>query len=63
MVADIKTNKTFQNTIKELFIRCRKLNVLLVFITPSYFYVPKDAKLNSAHSLIKKINNRAKYCN
>ena len=59
MAADITTNKTFHNTIKELFIRCRKLNVLLVFITPSYFYVPTDAKFNSAHSLIKKINNRA----
>ena len=40
MIADIMTNKTFQSKIKELFIRCRKLNISLVFITQSYFSVP-----------------------
>ena len=43
MIADIMTNKKFQVIIKELFIRCRKLNVSLVFITQSYFKTPKDA--------------------
>ena len=33
MIADIMTNKTFQSIIKELFIRCRKINISLVFIT------------------------------
>ena len=33
MIADIMTNKKFQTKIKELFIRCRKLNISLVFIT------------------------------
>ena len=42
MIADIMTNKRFQAIIKELFIRCRKLNISLVFITQSYFFVPKD---------------------
>ena len=42
MIADIMTNKRFQSIIKELFIRCRKLNVSLVFITQSHFSVPKD---------------------
>ena len=42
MIADIMTNKNFQATIKELFIRFRKLNVSLVFITQSYFSVPKE---------------------
>ena len=51
-------NKKFQTIIKELFISCRKLNVLLVFITQSYFSVPKDIRLNSTHYLIMKINNR-----
>ena len=46
IIADIITNKKFQAIIKELFIRCRKLNVSLVFITQSYFSVPKDARLN-----------------
>ena len=58
MTADIMTNKKFQAIIKELFIRCRKLNISLVFITQSYFSVPKDVRLNSTHYLIMKIKNR-----
>ena len=58
MIADIMTNKRFQAIIKELFIRCRKLNISLVFITQSYFSVPKDVRLNLTHYLIMKINNR-----
>ena len=58
MIADITTNKTFQATIKEMFIRCRKLNISLVFIAQYYLSVPKDVRLNSAHYLIMKINNR-----
>ena len=58
MIADIMTNKKFQAIIKELFIRCRKLNISLVFITQSYFSLPKDVRLNSTHYLIMKINNR-----
>ena len=57
MIADIMTNKKFQAIIKELFIRCRKLNISLVFITQSYFSVPKDVRLNSTHYLIMKIKN------
>ena len=58
MIADIMTNKKFQSLIKELFIRCRKLNISLVFITQTYFSVPKDVILNSTHYLIMKTNNR-----
>ena len=58
MIADIMANKKFQALIKQLFIRCRKLNISLVFITPSYFSVPKDVRLNSTHYLIMKINNK-----
>ena len=58
MIADIMTNEKFQAIIKELFIRCRKLNITLVFITQSYFSVPKDMRLNSTHYLITKINNK-----
>ena len=47
MTADIRGNKRFQAIIKELFIRCRKLNISLVFITQSYFFVTKDIRLNS----------------
>ena len=58
MIADIMTNKKFQAIIKELFIRCRKLNILLVFITQIYYSVPKDVQLNPTHYLIMKINNK-----
>ena len=58
MIAGFMTNKKFQAIIKELFIRCRKLNISLVFITQSYFSVPKDVRLNSTHYLIMKINNK-----
>ena len=58
MIADIMTNKKFQSIIKELFIRCRKLNISLLFITKSYFSVPKDVTLNSTHYLITKINSQ-----
>ena len=58
MIADIMTNRKFQAIIKELFIRCRKLNISLVFITQSYFSVPKDVRLNSTHYSIMKINNK-----
>ena len=58
MIADIMTNKRFQAIIKELFIRCRKLNISLVFITQSYFSIPKEVRLNSTHYLIMRIHNR-----
>ena len=58
MIADIMSNKKFQAIIDELFIRCRKLNISLVFITQSYFSVPKDVRLNSTYYLIMKINNK-----
>ena len=47
MITDIITNKKYQVIIKELFIRCRKLKTLLVFITQSYLFVPKIVRLNS----------------
>ena len=63
MIADIMSKKRFQAVVKELFIRCRKLNILLVFITQSYFSVRKDVRLNSTHYLIMKINNRKEFKN
>ena len=58
MIADIMTNEKFQIIIKERFITCRKLNILLVFITQFHFSTPKGVRLNSTHYLIMKINNR-----
>ena len=58
MIADIMTNKEFQTILKELFVRCRKIDISLVFITQSYFSVLKDVRLNSTHYLFMKINNK-----
>ena len=60
MIADIKTSKKYHVIIKEPFIRCRKRNISLVFITQSYFSVPKEVRLNSKHYLIMKIHNKRK---
>ena len=58
MTAGIMTNNKFQAIMNELFIRCRKLNLSLVFITQYYFSVPKDVRLNSGHYLVMKISNK-----
>ena len=58
LIADIMTNKKFQDIIKELFIRCRELNISLVFITQSYFSVSKYVTWNATYYLIMKINNK-----
>ena len=52
MITGIISNQKFQATIKELFLRCRKLNLSLVFITHSYFSIPKEVHSNSTHYLI-----------
>ena len=52
------SNKRFQAITKELFIRCRKLNISLDFILQSYFSFPKEVRLNSTHYLIIKSHNK-----
>ena len=51
-------NKKLNAVVIELFIRCRKLNISIVFITQSYFKVPKDVRLTSRHFFIMKIPNK-----
>ena len=58
MIADIMRSEKFKAIVKELFIRCRKLNISIVFITQSYFRTPKDARFNSAHYMLMKIGNK-----
>ena len=58
MIADIEYNKDFKKIIKELFYRARKINVSIVSITQSYFRTLKDARLNSTHYILMKINNK-----
>ena len=55
MIADMIQNKKLNSIVTELFIRGRKLNISLVFITQSYFKVPKDVRLNTTHFFITKI--------
>ena len=58
MIADIMRSEKFKAIVKELFIRCRKLNISIVFITQSYFRTPKDARLNSTDYILMKISNK-----
>ena len=58
MIADMINNKKLNPTVTELFIRGRELNISIVFITQSYFKVPKDVRLNSIHFFIMKIPNK-----
>ena len=58
MIADMIQNKKLNSIVTELFIRGRKLNISLVFITQSYFKVPKDVRLNTSHFFIAKIPNK-----
>ena len=52
------TIKKLNPVIIELFTRGRKVNISTVFITQSYFKVPKDVKLNTTHFYIMKIPNK-----
>ena len=58
MIADMINNNKLNPIVTELFIRGRKLNISIVFITQSYFKVPKDVRLNSTHFFIMKIPNK-----
>ena len=57
MIADMVNNKKLNPIVIELFIRGRKLNIYLAFITQSYFAVSKNIRLNSTHYFAMKIPN------
>ena len=58
MIADVINNKNLTPVVTELFIRGRKVDISIVFITQSYFKVPKDVRLNSKQFFIMKILNK-----
>ena len=58
MIADLINNKKVNLVLTELFIRSRKLNISIVFVTQSYFKVPKHVTLNSTHFITMKIPNK-----
>ena len=58
MIADMLSNRNLNLIVTELFIRGRKLNISFVFITKSFFAVPKNTRLSSTHYFIIKIPNK-----
>ena len=56
MIADMINNKKLNLVVTELFIRGRKINTSVVFITQSYFKVPKEVRLNTTYFFIMKQN-------
>ena len=58
MISHVMPDKKGQQISKELFIRCRKLNISLCFLTQTYFSVPKDVRLNCTPYIIFNLNNK-----
>ena len=58
LIADMTHEKKLNSIVTELFIRRRKLHISLVFVTQSYFKVPKDVRLNTTYFFISKIPNK-----
>ena len=58
MIADMINNKKLNSIVIGLFIRGRKLNISIVFITQSYFKLPVDVRLNSTYFFIMEIPNK-----
>ena len=58
MISDMIHNKKLDSIVTELFIRGKKLNISLAFITQSYFKVPKDVRLSTTHFFIAKTRNK-----
>ena len=58
MIVDMIHNKKLNSIVTELFIRGRKLNISLVFISQSYFKIPKDVRQNTTHFFTAKIPNK-----
>ena len=54
----MSNNKKLNPVVNQLFIRGTKLNISIVFITQSYFKVPKEVRLNTTHFFIMKIQNK-----
>ena len=61
MIADMINNKKLNSIVTELFIRGRKLNISLVFITQSYFKVAKDVRLNVTYFFITNISDKREF--
>ena len=58
MISHVMSDRRAQQILKDSFIRCRKLNISLCFLTQSYFSVPKDVRLNCTHYILFKLNKK-----
>ena len=58
IISHVRSSKKAQQVLKELLIRCRKLNISLCFLTQPYFSFPKDVRLNCTQYIIFKLNNK-----
>ena len=58
MIADMLSNKKLHSIVTELFLRGNKLNISLVFVTQSYFAVPKNIRMNSTYCFFVRITNK-----
>ena len=58
MIADMLSNKKVNSIVTPLFVRSRKLNISIAFVTQSYFAVSKNIRLNSMHYFIINIRNK-----
>ena len=57
MITHMKANKKLSSISTELFLRWRKLNISLVFVSKSYFKMPQTIRLNATHYFIIKMSN------
>ena len=58
MIVDTEANKKLSLVLTELFLRGKNLNISLIFISQSYFKVPKTIRLNTPPYFIIKIPNK-----
>ena len=58
MTANMLSNKICNLIVTEIFVRVRKLNIYFVFITQSYFAVPRNVRLHSTNYLVMKIPSK-----
>ena len=58
IIADMISNKNLHPVVTELFIKSQRLNISLIFVTQSYFPIPKDVRLNTTHFFIMKITEK-----
>ena len=61
MIADMEGNKKLGTIVKNIFLRGRKLNIPLVFISKFYLKVPKTIRPNATHCFIMKISNKREF--